>query len=75
MKKLLVAVREALQFVGLSLLSVGASLIGLLGFGLLIVGVRLYSVPASYITAGLLLMAWSLLAEIAAAARPVGKEG
>jgi hypothetical protein len=40
---------------------------GLLGFGLLIAGVALLSVPAALITGGVLLMCWSYLADKAAA--------
>ena len=40
---------------------------GLVGFGLLIVGVALLSIPAALITGGVLLMGWSYLADKAAA--------
>lgn len=35
---------------------------GLVGFGLLVAGIALMSVPAALIVAGVLLMAWSALA-------------
>ncbi|CDF82640.1 hypothetical membrane protein [Pseudomonas knackmussii B13] len=53
-----------------------AWLAGLLGFGLLVAGVALISVPAAYIVAGLCLLAWSRLVDRAAAAqRAPGKGG
>lgn len=33
----------------------------LVGFGLIVNGVRLWSVPGAYVTAGVLLVAWSVL--------------
>ncbi|KAF1310953.1 hypothetical protein BLX42_11255 [Pseudomonas sp. SG-MS2] len=41
---------------------------GLLGFGLLVTGVALLSVPAAFIVAGIGLLAWAYLADQAAAA-------
>ena len=41
---------------------------GLLGFGLLVSGVALISIPAACIVAGIGLMAWSYLADRASAA-------
>ena len=49
-------------------LAIAAWLAGLLGFGLLVYGVSLISVPAGCITAGVGLLAWSYLADRAAAA-------
>ncbi|MCG6541739.1 hypothetical protein MCB86_16825 [Pseudomonas sp. KSR10] len=48
-------------------------LAGLVGFGLLVTGVAQLNVPAAFIVAGLGLLAWSLLADRAAAAiKPKG---
>lgn len=55
-------------------LEVLAWLVGLLGFGLLVAGVMLVSVPAGLIVAGLLLMFWSWLAD-RAAAQPQARHG
>lgn len=41
---------------------------GLLGFGLVIAGVAQFNVPAAFIVAGIGLIAWSLIADRAAAA-------
>ena len=49
-------------------LAIAAWLAGLLGFGLLVCGVALISVPAGCIVAGVGLLAWSYLADRAAAA-------
>ena len=40
---------------------------GMFGFGLLVAGVSLVSVPAGLVVAGLLLMFWAFLADRAAA--------
>lgn len=48
-------------------ISFAAWLAGLLGFGLLVDGVMLISVPAGLIVAGLLLLFWAFLADRAAA--------
>ncbi len=45
-----------------------AWLAGLLGFGLLVTGVALLSVPAAFIVAGTGLLGWAWLADRAAAA-------
>ncbi|WP_280378012.1 hypothetical protein [Pseudomonas sp. BN515] len=50
-------------------------LAGLLGFGLLVAGVAQLNVPAAFIVAGVGLMAWSRLADKAAAATMNGKGG
>jgi hypothetical protein len=49
-------------------LAIVSWLAGLLGFGLLIGGVTLISVPAGCITAGVGLLGWSYLADRAGAA-------
>lgn len=49
-------------------LAIVAWLAGLLGFGLLVGGVLLINIPAGLIVAGLGLLAWSYLADRAAAA-------
>lgn len=49
-------------------LAIVSWLAGLLGFGLLVVGVTLISIPAGCIAAGVGLLAWSYLADRAAAA-------
>lgn len=49
-------------------LAIVAWLVGLLGFGLLVGGVLLINIPAGLIVAGLGLLAWSYLADRAAAA-------
>jgi hypothetical protein len=49
-------------------LAIAAWLSGLLGFGLLVCGVALISVHAGCIVAGVGLLAWSYLADRAAAA-------
>jgi Flp pilus assembly protein TadB len=43
-------------------------LAGLLGFGLLVVGVSMISLPAAFVVAGTGLMAWAWLADRASAA-------
>lgn len=40
---------------------------GLLGFALLVTGVALISLPAGLIVAGILLLLWAFLADVAAA--------
>ncbi|MHC8399468.1 hypothetical protein ACYZTX_08235 [Pseudomonas sp. MDT1-17] len=51
-------------------------LAGLLGFGLLVAGVAMVHVPAACVVAGVGLMAWSRLADRAAAAmKPKPKGG
>ncbi|WP_236206311.1 hypothetical protein [Pseudomonas tohonis] len=47
-------------------------LAGLLGFGLLLTGIAQWSVPATYLVAGLGLMAWAWLADRAVAKLPKG---
>ncbi len=49
------------------ILEVLAWVAGLFGFGLLVAGVALISVPVALIVAGVMLMAWSWLADKAAA--------
>lgn len=44
-----------------------AWLIGLLGFGLLIAGIALFSLPAALIAAGALMLVWAYLADRASA--------
>jgi len=48
---------------------------GLLGFTLLVIGVAMINVPAAYIVAGTGLIAWSWLADRAAAALKYKPEG
>lgn len=47
-------------------------LAGLLGFALLLTGIAQWSVPATYLVAGLGLMAWAWLADRAVAKLPKG---
>lgn len=56
-------------------LLIAAWLVGLLGFGLLITGVAMLHVPAAFIVAGFGLLAWSRLADKAAAASMKTKGG
>lgn len=51
-----------------TVLQIASWLAGLVGFGLLVAGVAQLNVPAAFIVAGLGLLAWSLLADRAAAA-------
>jgi len=51
----------------LNLIGAAAWIAGLLGFGLLVAGVVLISVPAGLIVAGVLLLLWAYLADRAAA--------
>lgn len=56
-----------------TVLQIASWLAGLVGFGLLVAGVAQLNVPAAFIVAGLGLLAWSLLADRAAAAiKPKG---
>ncbi|WP_321953118.1 hypothetical protein [Paraburkholderia bannensis] len=48
-------------------IGVAAWVAGLLGFALLVTGVALISLPAGLIVAGILLLLWALLADVAAA--------
>ncbi|KEO67290.1 hypothetical protein [Burkholderia pseudomallei] len=48
-------------------MGIAAWVAGLAGFALLVTGVVLISVPIGLIVAGVLLMLWALLADIAAA--------
>lgn len=56
-------------------LLIAAWLAGLVGFALLVAGVAQLNVPAAFIVAGIGLMAWSWLADKAAAATMNGKGG
>ena len=56
-------------------LAVLAWLAGLLGFTLLVAGVALIHVPAAFIVAGLGLLAWSRLADKAAAVAAAAAKG
>lgn len=56
-------------------LLIAAWLAGLVGFGLLVAGVAQLNVPAAFIVAGIGLMAWSWLADKAAAATMNSKGG
>ncbi|WP_250483293.1 hypothetical protein [Caballeronia sp. GaOx3] len=51
----------------MNLISVAGWVVGLLGFGLLVAGVMLMSVPVGLIVAGVLLLFWAYLADRAAA--------
>ncbi|WP_061175996.1 hypothetical protein [Caballeronia pedi] len=51
----------------MNLIGAAAWIAGLLGFGLLVAGVVLISVPAGLIVAGVLLLFWAYLADRAAA--------
>lgn len=48
-------------------IGVAAWVAGLLGFSLLVAGVALISLPAGLIVAGVLLLLWAFLADVAAA--------
>ena len=48
-------------------IGVAAWVAGLLGFALLVAGVALISLPAGLIVAGVLLLLWAFLADVAAA--------
>ncbi|MCA8037851.1 hypothetical protein LGM46_33310 [Burkholderia arboris] len=48
-------------------IAIAAWLAGLLGFALLVAGVVLISLPIGLIVAGVLLLLWALLADMAAA--------
>lgn len=48
-------------------IAIAAWVAGLLGFGLLVAGVVLISLPIGLIVAGVLLLLWALLADMAAA--------
>ncbi|KKL33997.1 hypothetical protein WR30_26035 [Burkholderia contaminans FFH2055] len=48
-------------------IGIAAWVAGLLGFALLVTGVVLISLPAGLIVAGLLLLMWAFLADLAAA--------
>lgn len=57
----------------MNLLVILSWLAGLVGFGLLVAGVAQLNVPAAFIVAGLGLLAWSRMADQAAAAiKPKG---
>jgi hypothetical protein len=58
----------------LNSIGVAAWVAGLLGFALLVAGVALVSVPAGLIVAGVLLLAWAFLADMAAARPAQPKE-
>ncbi|VWD15124.1 hypothetical protein [Burkholderia contaminans] len=51
----------------MSAIGIAAWVAGLLGFALLVVGVALIDVPAGFIVAGVLLLLWAFLADMAAA--------
>jgi len=51
----------------LNSIGIAAWVVGLLGFALLVTGVVLISLPAGLIVAGLLLLMWAFLADLAAA--------
>lgn len=51
----------------MNLIGFAAWIAGVLGFGLLVAGVMLISVPAGLIVAGVLLLFWAYLADRAAA--------
>lgn len=48
-------------------IAIAAWVAGLVGFALLVVGVALINVPAGLIVAGVLLLLWAFLADMAAA--------
>ncbi len=59
----------------ITLVQILSWLAGLAGFGLLVAGVALLNVPAAFIVAGLGMLAWSRIADQAAAAASKPKGG